>query len=75
MHCTHRRLNEPHQLESWKIREGASLTEIQNAPLAESLSFQSKTQYGSTILELASGAKVYSDEDAQSLNAISLSSR
>jgi hypothetical protein len=69
------RMNEPHQLESWKIREGASLAEIQNALHAESLSFQSKTHYGSTVLELASGAKVYFDKDEQTLNAISLSSR
>jgi hypothetical protein len=51
------RLNEPHQLEPWKIREGASLEEIQNVLHAESLVFQSETKYGSTILKLESGAK------------------
>jgi hypothetical protein len=66
------RLNEPHQIEPWEIREGASLEEIQNALHAESLRFQIETKYGSTILKLDSGAKIYFDQTTQTLNAISL---
>jgi hypothetical protein len=66
-------LNEPHSLEPWNIREGASLEEIQNALHAESFAFQSESKYGSIILRLESGTKIYFDEDAQTLNAISLS--
>jgi hypothetical protein len=65
------RLNEPHKLEPWKIQEGASLEEIQNAMQAESLDFQTETKYGSTILQLDSGTKIYFDEETQTLNAIS----
>jgi hypothetical protein len=66
------RLNEPHQLEPWEIREGASLEEIQNALHAESFTFQSETKYGSTILKLESGAKIYFEETTQTFNVISL---
>jgi hypothetical protein len=66
-------LNEPHTLEPWNIREGASLEEIQNALHAESFAFKSESKYGSIILKLDSGTKIYFEEDAQTLNAISLS--
>ena len=66
------RLNEPHQLEPWKIREAASLEEIQNALHTESLAFQTETNYGSTVLKLESGAKIYFQETTQTLDAISL---
>jgi hypothetical protein len=69
------RLNESHTLEPWKIREGASLEEIQTALHAESLVFQTDTKYGSTILKLESGTKIYFDEQTQTLNAISTISR
>jgi hypothetical protein len=69
------RLNEPHQLEPWKIREGASLEEIQNALHAEFLAFQSETKHGSILLKLESGTKIYFDEQTQTLNAISALSR
>jgi hypothetical protein len=69
------RINEPHQLEPWLIREGASLEEIQNALHAESLSFQSETKYGSIIVQLESNTKIYFDEETQTLTAISAVSR
>jgi hypothetical protein len=68
-------LNEPHTLEPWNIREGASLEEIQNALQAESFVFQSERKYGSIILKLESGTKIYFDEATQTLTAISTVSR
>jgi hypothetical protein len=68
-------LNEPHTLESWLIREDASLEEIQNALHTESFTFQSESKYGSTILKLESGTKIYFDEATQTLTAISAVSR
>jgi hypothetical protein len=67
------RLNEPHRLEPWNIREGASLEEIRNALHAESFALQSESKYGSIILKLESGTKIYFEEGSQTLNAISLS--
>ncbi len=69
------RLNEPHTLEPWVIREDASLEEIKEALHAESLPFQTETKYESTILKLESGAKIYFSEDTKMLDAISVVSR
>jgi hypothetical protein len=65
-------LNEPHRLEPWEIREGASAEEIQNALHAESFVFHSESKYGSIIFKLESGTKIYFEEDSKTLNAISL---
>jgi hypothetical protein len=69
------RLNEPHRLEPWNIREGASFEEIQDALHKESLTFQTESKYGSTILKLESGTKIYFDEATKTLTAISVISR